>query len=213
MRAWRVTSPSTSSGDLPVNLSARSVRVLVWLVLALPLIVQTWRYWGGTVFYGEYIHWSGKIATQLLLVTLIATPLQRLFPAAGWIRALVRYRRDLGTIAFCYALAHTVVYVLRQAEWGAIISEALEPGLATGWVALALMAALAITSNDVSVRKLGRNWKRLHRAAYVVAALTMLHWILTAFDPNTAYVYLGLLLVILAPRLWPSRSERTATRT
>ena len=38
-----------------------------------------------------------------------------------------------------------------------------------------MLTALALTSNQAMVRKLGRNWRRLHRLVYVVAVLAMLH--------------------------------------
>ena len=63
------------------------------------------------------------------------------------------------------------------------------------------MLVLAATSNDAAVRSLRARWKWLHRAVYVAAALTFGHWVLTAFDPTTAYVHLGILAALQALRL------------
>jgi len=45
-----------------------------------------------------------------------------------------------------------------------------------GLAGLSILVVLAVTSNQVSIRKLGgRNWKRLHRLAYIAAALLIYH--------------------------------------
>ena len=68
-----------------------------------------------------------------------------------------------------------------------------------------IFLALAITSNNGSVRKLGKKWKSLHRLVYVAAALVFAHWILTAFEPQLAYVVLVALCLVEALRWLPGR--------
>ena len=185
---------------------SRASQVALWLVLYGALLVQTYRYQGGAIFYGEYIHWTGLHATHLLLITLAITPIRRLFPQAGWIQWLLLRRRDIGIAVFAYALAHTVAYLWREPVLAEIIADALTAGMLTGWLALLIFLPLAATSNDPSVRKLGRGWKTLHRFAYAGALLTLGHWVLTAFDPTMAYVYLGILVVLLGSRA-PGRAR------
>ena len=81
-----------------------------------------------------------------------------------------------------------------------VLSEAKAADLLTGWLALALFLPLAVTSNDVAVRAMGRAWKRLHRLVYPAAVLTFIHWALTAFDPTTAYWHIAVLVAIEATR-------------
>ena len=83
-----------------------------------------------------------------------------------------------------------------------IVEDAAELALATGWVALVVMLTLAATSNDASVRLLGRRWKWVHRAVYAAAVLTFAHWILTAFDPLPGVAHLAVLAAIEAIRVW-----------
>jgi sulfoxide reductase heme-binding subunit YedZ len=179
---------------------SRVWQAAVWLVLYGALLIQTYRYQGGTIFYGEFIHWTGLQATHLLLITLAITPFRRLFPKAGWMHWLLLRRRDIGVAAFAYAAAHTLAYLWREPVLAEIVADALTAGMLTGWLALLIFLPLAATSNNPSVRKLGRRWKALHRFAYAGALLTMAHWVLTAFDPTTAYVYLGVLVVLLGSR-------------
>ena len=42
------------------------------------------------------------------------------------------------------------------------------PFITVGMLALILLLPLAISSNQSMTRRLGRNWKRLHRLAYVI---------------------------------------------
>ena len=175
-------------------------RLALWIVLYGVLLAQTWRYLDGAIFYGEYLHWTGLQATHLLFIALLATPLRRLFTTARWTQWLVRYRRDVGVAVFAYAAAHTCAYLLREADPAQIIADAMTAGILTGWLALLIFLPLALTSNDYSVRRLRRRWRTLHRLVYAGALLTLAHWVLTAFDPTIAYVYLAVLLVLLGAR-------------
>jgi len=185
-------------------------RWLLWLVLTLPLAWMTWQYGAETVYYGEYLHWTGVQSARLLLLTLAVTPLLRLLPRAAAIRWLIRRRRDIGLVTFFYALAHTVAYLVRKSDLQLIVSEGLEAGLLTGWIAFLVFVALAVTSNDASLRALGRKWRSLHKTVYVAAILTYLHWVLTAFDPTMGYVHGAVAVVLLLARL---RVVRTSTQT
>ena len=176
------------------------MRTALLLALYGALIWQTLRYQGGVIFYGEYIHWTGLQAVHLLLVTLAITPLRRIFPQARWAVQLVTLRRNLGIAVFVFALAHTIAYLTRQPGIHEIVEEARTAGMLTGWLALLVFLPLALTSNDRSLRTLKGFWKTLHRLVFVGAFLTVAHWILTAFDPTTAYVYMAVLLVLVALR-------------
>jgi sulfoxide reductase heme-binding subunit YedZ len=162
-------------------------------LLAVPWALLAIGYASGRLFYGELIHASGEWSVWLLILALAVTPLHRVF-RRSWTTWLVARRRYFGVASFAYALLHVTVYVLRQGDWPKILEEAAEAGMLTGWLAFALFVPLAITSNDVSVRRLGPAWKRLHRIVYAAAGLSFVHWILVAFDPTAAFVYLGVLV-------------------
>ena len=179
----------------------------LWLLLALPAIYWAVAYTKEWIFYGELIHATGDLALQLFIATLAITPLGLWFPQARLVRWLKARRRHLGVASFAYGLLHALVYLERRPELGAILDDARDVAMWTGWLALVIMAVLALTSNNYSVRLLRKWWKRLHRFAYLGVALTLLHWILTAFDPGTAYVYLGIVVAIELARLVKSFSK------
>ena len=182
----------------------------VWLVLALPGAVLTYRYASGASFYGEYLHATGELGVRLLILAMAVTPLKLVFAHAGWVAWLARRRRYVGVAAFGYSALHAAAYLERQATFAAIVDDAAELGLMTGWISLVVMLALAVTSNDTSVRLLRTGWKWLHRTVYLGAALALVHWILTAFDPTAAYVHVGLLAALEMIRL--VQSYRTRAR-
>ena len=177
-------------------------RYLLWLLLALPGAVYIVRYATGVSFYGEVVLGTGDISAKLLVATMAVTPLTLMFPGRPWVRWLLRRRRYLGVAAFGYAALHTVVYLLRKGTFGLILAEGAEPGLLTGWIALAIFVPLAITSNDASVRRLRRLWKRLHRWVYVAAMLTFVHWVIEAYDPVPGLIHLAVLAALEGFRLW-----------
>ncbi|MFB0612446.1 sulfite oxidase heme-binding subunit YedZ [Aurantiacibacter poecillastricola] len=185
---------------------------LLWLVLALPGAWIAWR-WAMTpesYGFGHAIGDSGDWATYLLMATLLVTPIRLVTGRARWTGWLLKRRRDLGVASFAYAAAHTGVYLANKASPPLILEEALRPDMLTGWLALALFAPLAITSNDASMRMLRRSWKRLHRLVYPAAVLVFVHWALAAFDPATAYILGGILAAAEIVRLWLERRPKRA---
>ncbi|MEG0820956.1 MAG: protein-methionine-sulfoxide reductase heme-binding subunit MsrQ [Burkholderiaceae bacterium] len=142
----------------------------------------------------------GTAALVMLLLTLAISPLRWL---TGW-AWLLRLRRMLGLYAFFYAALHVTAYVWLdhwfdwQAVWLDIVKR---PYLSFGAAAFVLMIPLAVTSTHAWVRRLGgRNWQRLHRWVYLIAALAVLHYWYHKLaknnieDPAIYAVILGLLL-------------------
>jgi len=177
-----------------------NTKQFVWLILYVPLLVQTYRYQLELVFYGEYLHWTGLQSTRLVLVALAITPLRQFWPNKAWVKWLLLHRRAIGVASFFYALLHLIAYLVKKGNLQSIMQEGQTIGLLTGWVAFVIFLLLALTSNDYSLRLLLRRWKTLHKAVYLGAALTLAHWILTAFNPTTAYINLGVGVLLMALR-------------
>ena len=176
----------------------------VWALLAVPFSVICMRFASDAISYGQVIHQSGLWSAGLLVVALAITPLRKVIRSAA---SIALHRRALGVASFAYAALHTGVYLERK--WGAdlILKEGLEPELATGWLAFAIFVLLAVTSNDRSVRSLGRTWKQLHRWVYGATILMFVHWWLASFDATVGYVLAGLLVAIQLLRSQGSRQS------
>ena len=184
-------------------------RLMLWLLLALPALWILWRWTASpeTYGFGHAIGDSGHWAAWLLMLTLAITPLRLLFRRRRWSNWLARHRRSFGVASFAYAAGHTLVYLADKAALARILAEFGMPDILVGWLALALFVPLAVTSNDASVRALGRSWKRLHRLVYPAAILTFLHWVLAAFDPTTAWIHIAIIAALELVRILLQRRQ------
>ena len=135
----------------------------------------------------------------LLLITLSMTPVQKLTGWAGW----VAVRRQLGLWCFTYVVLHLIGYTafILGFDWSQLGVELRKrPYIIVGALGFLCLLALAVTSNRYSQRRLGSGWKKLHRLAYVVLGLGLLHmlWIVRADLKEWAvYASIGALLLVL----------------
>ena len=187
-------------------------RWALWLLLALPGagMLYAWNATPDEYGYGHIVKDTGKWAAWLLMATLAVTPIRLLSQGRRWSAWLMRRRRDLGVASFAYALGHTIIYLTDKASVATVWEEAGSPDLLAGWIAFALFLPLALTSNDIAVRAMKRAWKRLHRLVYPAAMLTFLHWVLTAFDPTTAYAHIAVLAAVEIFRVWLQRRPQAS---
>lgn len=184
-------------------------KVPVWLVYVIGALPPFWLlYLGLTGGLGAdpvkaMEHQLGELALQLLIVVLAVTPLR------NWTGVnLVKFRRSLGVLTFYYVLCHLLVWLILDVQilsqiWADILKR---PYISIGMLAFVLMIPLAVTSNNLSIRKLGpKTWRRLHQLTYACALLGALHFVMLAkgfqIEP---LIYLGVILVLLSARIrWP----------
>lgn len=147
-------------------------------------------------------HRLGLWALRLLLVTLAITPLRQLTGQP----VLLRFRRMLGLYAFTYATLHFSAYLVLDLRgyWTQIFEEIVKrPYITVGFAAWLLLLPLAITSTQAAIRRLGRNWARLHQLVYAIAVLAVLHfWWLVKADVTEPQRWALLLALLLGFRVW-----------
>ena len=150
----------------------------------------------------------GRKALQLIIAGLCITPLRRYVGLN-----LMRFRRAIGVIAFFYVLLHLLIWLVLDVQilamvWADIVKR---PFVTIGMAGFALLLPLALTSNNWSLRRLGRSWNRLHRLVYVAAVLGALHFtILVKGFQIEPLVYLGVVLALLALRAVPRQRMQRA---
>lgn len=147
---------------------------------------------------------TGKIALELLVLSLACTPLNTIF---GFTPAL-RVRRALGDYAFLYICLHFAIFVSLDFGFNFqyILPELALPYALVGLIAGILLIPLAITSFAPFPKKLGKNWKRLHSLVYVIDLLAALHFILVVKQGVTEpYLWMILIIFLLVLRLPPVR--------
>jgi sulfoxide reductase heme-binding subunit YedZ len=174
---------------------------------AWPLLLMIWEYFQGTLgidIVNAINNRTGRTAVILLMASLACTPLNILF---GW-RQVLTLRKSLGLWAFAYALLHLLNFVGLDYAFnvGQIFQDAIlsKPYILAGLLSLLILIPLAATSTRGAMRRLGRNWKRLHRFAYAAGVLATLHFLWQAkaaerTEPLLYAVALALLLVVRVP--------------
>ena len=151
---------------------------------------------------------TGDWTLRALCLVLAITPVRTVLGVV----ALARLRRMSGLFVYFYATLHLLAYSWFDMgfELADIAQDiAKRPFILVGFSAFVLLTPLALTSFNRAIKALGaKRWQLLHRLAYVVAGLAILHFFWMRAGKNNfaeVMVYalvLGLLLVWRALRRW-----------
>lgn len=195
-----------------INGALRGVPVwAVWLGGLVPLGLLAWDTMAGNLGIDpvrDIEFRLGRTALYFLIASLAVTPLLRI---AGI--SFMKFRRALGLLCFTYAGLHVLAWAVMDMAllWGAMARDVVKrPYLVFGMAAFLMLLALALTSNNASIRRMGSaSWRGLHKLAYVAAPLVTLHWIwaLKTF-PLEPVLWLGVILGLLALRVVVPRPIR-----
>lgn len=188
---------------MSVNTLARKIPAwTMYIVLLIPGVALFWQVVQnpGPNPVETLEHGLGEFALRVLILGLLITPLRDLF---GW--NLIKFRRYIGLMAFFYVFAHLLVYLLldKQLEWDPIIKDITKrPYIIVGVISFLILLPLAITSNNLSIRKLGPVvWRKLHWWVYAACLLGAAHFVLLKktwqFEP---LLYLGIFVVLIGYR-------------
>ncbi len=155
-------------------------------------------------------HATGDWTLRFILITLTVTPLRKI-TGQSW---LIRLRRMFGLFTFFYALLHFTTYIWfdQYFDWVAILKDIPKrPFITVGFSAFVLLIPLAFTSTNKMMKRLKRNWTKLHKLIYVIAVLGVLHflWLVKA-DTREPLIYACILLVLLLYRVYQQRFANRA---
>jgi sulfoxide reductase heme-binding subunit YedZ len=175
----------------------------VCVLLVLPAAFVAWAYGTGALG-AEPIeaatHEMGNWALRLVLLSLAVTPARSLL---AWPR-LMQVRRMVGVAAFAYVLGHLGLYTAEEAfDLAKVAAEiVLRSYLTIGFVALVVLAAMAATSTDGMIRRLGsRRWRRLHALVYPATLLALVHFFMQSkADVSEPWIMTGLFLWLMGWR-------------
>lgn len=146
---------------------------------------------------------TGTWALVFLCITLAMTPLRLLTGTAIWIKM----RRMFGLFCFFYALLHFLIWIWLDQNFdvSAMIKDVIDrPFITMGFISFVFLIPLALTSNQWSLRSLGKNWSLLHKLVYIIAFTAIAHyWWHKAGknDLGTVSIYGLLILLLLAFRI------------
>ncbi len=148
----------------------------------------------------EVLHFTGMGAINLLLLSLMITPVIQRFK---W-HWLLKIRRLVGLYSFTYVLCHMLSFLAFEVQFDGslFIDEIVErPYITVGMAGFVLLTLLAITSTSAIKRSMGKRWQQLHYWVYLAAILAVIHFYLSVkseiIEPS---VYLLCVVVLLSFR-------------
>lgn len=150
------------------------VHAAAWLLVAW----LAWDYYSGNLTVNPIQaaqQRTGRYAIYFLVLSLACTPANLLF---GFRQALTA-RRALGLYAFMFAAVHFILFIGVDYgfEFGLIFQDvATKRYILVGTLALLILIPLAATSFKWWMKRLGKNWKRLHRLVYLAGVVAVLHF-------------------------------------
>lgn len=188
----------------PLNSATRRLPVwAVYLLGVLPfvwLVVQLFTGQLGVDPVKAIEHALGLYGLYFLVGGLAITPARKFLGLN-----LIKYRRAIGVLSFFYVAMHLLVWLVLdiQLRWGEVWDDIIKrPYITIGMLSFLALLPLALTSNNISVRKLGPlAWRNLHKLTYVAVPLGAVHYVMIVkgwqIEP---LLWLGAILALLLLR-------------
>ena len=124
-------------------------------------------------------------------------------------------RQWIGIYSFVFAAMHTILAMNFFFSWD-LASAMSNTYRLLGGIALLILAAMTVTSNRLSMRKLGRNWKRLHYSVYIALILIVVHSssIGKIFMSETAIkaIIIAATIILITWKLYMKKKQRPAQK-
>lgn len=185
-------------------------RVLIFSLSLIPLIsiaYKTLTNQLGADPAKTIVLFTGEWAIYFLFITLAVTPLRRFITYKKFhFRWLQIHRRMLGLFTLFYAVLHVLAFLvfILGLDFSRFGKELVErPYILVTIPAVILLIALGVTSTKAMMRRLGKNWIRLHRSIYLIAFLAWVHVFMQVRSSYFEAVLFGVILLsLLLPRLY-----------
>lgn len=140
----------------------------------------------------------GEWAWKMLLLVLFIKPIVKIlgYKELMW---LLTYRREMGILCFYFAFFHSVNNIILLQAYNLKNYLPFSNFLFTGLLAIIILIPLYISSNNLSMRYLKKNWKRLQYLSYLVLPLVSIHQIFLnpKSDDVWGIIFLNIAFIIL----------------
>ena len=192
-------------------------RVPAWTIYIAGFGWAAWLFWQALNGLGAYAvepinvleRAYGEVALILMVAGLTVTPLRQHLGIN-----LIKFRRSIGLMAFFFVVAHFLVFAVLDVQslsrvWEEVVKR---PYVTVGMLSLVMLIPLAVTSNNLSIRKMGAaSWRKLHKLTYPAALLGALHylWLVRGF-PTEPLIYFALIIILLLLRTKFKKPDRAA---
>jgi len=205
--------------DLTSKLNGVLRGIPAWTIYIVGAAYAVWQFWLALNQIGPYLvepinvleRAYGEVGLKLMVLGLLVTPLRK------WTGVnLIKFRRAIGVTAFFFILAHFLVFAVLDVQsvsrvWTEIVKR---PYVTVGMASFLMLIPLAVTSNNLSVRKLGAaTWRKLHKLTYPAAILGAVHylWLVKGFQIEPI-IYLVIILGLIATRYVSIRRFREGVK-
>jgi methionine sulfoxide reductase heme-binding subunit len=185
-------------------------RVLIFFLALIPLVFIVYKTLAdqlGADPAKTIVLFTGEWTIYFLFITLAVTPLRRLINFKNLhFRWLQIHRRMLGLFTLFYAILHVLAFLvfILGLDFSRFGKELVErPYILVSIPAVMLLIALGITSTNAMMRRMGKNWLRLHKSIYLIAILAWVHVLMQVRSSYFEAVLFGvILLALLLPRVY-----------
>jgi len=175
-------------------------KVPAWSIYIVAAVYAVWQFYMAVTQSGKYLvepinvleREYGEVALILMVIGLCVTPLRNWFGLN-----LLKFRRAIGVTAFFLVLAHFLVFAILDVQslervWQEIVKR---PYVTVGMASFLMLIPLAVTSNNLSLRKMGTaSWRKLHKLTYPAAILGAIHylWLVKGFQIEPILYVIGI---------------------
>lgn len=178
------------------------VQILVYYVTP-PALLLLSIFVGDGHFFKEVGNW----ALNVLIGVMFIKPLYVLIPWK-FLRYLGTYRREAGVLTFWLFLFHAIGLIYSRQLFDLSAYFVFDRYLFWGAVAGLMLVILGLTSNNISVRTLKGNWKRVQYLAYPAFVFTLIHAGLAHRGGEELWSKLGiagLYVVLKGAQIWKEK--------
>ncbi len=191
-----------------IRVSVRRLRIWhIYASLLIPLLFLTYDLLSGRLGIDPMraVEKSlGVTAIYILILTLCITPFSTLTGIN-----LIRFRRAFGLMSFLYIILHfsTWLFLDMQLRWAEIVeSLTRKPFIVFGMMGFLLLVPLAATSNNYSIKILGKYWPKLHKLIYPAIILGGVHYLMMEKTlQNDAIITFIIIIILISLRFFKLR--------
>ena len=204
-----------------INKNEKKFRLAIFSISIFPALLLYYKYHTddlGINPFATFSHQTGHIAVVYILFTLSITPIRRFLcnlsiklklnrgkRLSDW-NFLIKSRRQLGLFAFFYSTLHLLAYLFLDIgwSWNYFSDDLAERNfIIYGLANFLMLFLLAITSPTLVRKKMGRWWKKVHSLMYLIAILSIVHFVFAAKHGNSwPMIYGTICIILLFNRIW-----------
>lgn len=167
------------------------ILAFVWLAAYWAIVLEQ----GNARLFTANATLFGKIAIVLYILTTIPGIFRRFGKFYKPVSVLMIFRRYIGIMTFMFVLLHASIVRFFWVVKGQMKAIPDEVFILFGSLAFTLLFSLFITSNDWSVKKMGKWWHWIHNLTYITGVIIFFHVALQEVNVWSALIALDALAI------------------